>query len=377
MKYTLGAALDFPGGGYLNTRMLLTFSHRPRTILSVVLPIHVLLLQSLFIGKTTADTPQYNPNLELPSSCGCGAFLGCIWLRPFVGIEVPKGFEGVVEPILFVVVCLISVGLDKLVPGKSDALSIISYGLFALMSACTSRKPKLGFETGFFAFFLSLFSEQLFKTNWKLSPIALGFCWAAFLLRHRSQSGSDRPVRVIIETVPATQHLDLESQHASEQSLLLPNSNQETDDEEETRSTFPARRRYSPSNDGQVSEEGISEGGNEQNNEQEEDSTSSLAADSSNSSEQYHVSSANNQNGHVHSPRSGLFRRRRRRMTPVIQNSSLGDTLRRGKPCQSQNPYSKSTSSCGLHDFGGASDLRDRFHLYGHESEEINCDGNG
>ena len=77
---------------------------------------------------------------------------------------------------------------DKLVPGKSDALSIISYGSFALMSLSLSRKFELGFETGFFSFFLSMFVQQLCKINLKLSPVAILFCLVVFILRHHSES---------------------------------------------------------------------------------------------------------------------------------------------------------------------------------------------
>ncbi|XP_028770566.1 uncharacterized protein LOC114727942 [Neltuma alba] len=104
-------------------------------------------------------------------------------------IPVPERHQGPVKALVFVVICSISVLLDKLVPGNSDGWSIISYASFALMSLFTSRKSELGFETGFFSFFLSLFVEQLCKTNLKLSPIAVVFCLVVLILRHYSASG--------------------------------------------------------------------------------------------------------------------------------------------------------------------------------------------
>ncbi|XP_028773793.1 uncharacterized protein LOC114730854 [Neltuma alba] len=102
-------------------------------------------------------------------------------------IRVSEKFQGPVAALMFDVICLISVVNDKLVP-KSDALSIISYGSFALMSLSMSRKFELGFETGFSSFFLSLFATQLFKIKWIRLPLALVFCSLIISLRHYSES---------------------------------------------------------------------------------------------------------------------------------------------------------------------------------------------
>ncbi|XP_028770539.1 RING-H2 finger protein ATL20-like [Neltuma alba] len=104
-------------------------------------------------------------------------------------IPIRERYQDQVKALIFFGICLISVLLDKLMPGKSDAWSIISYASFALMSLSSSRKSELGFETGFFSFFLSLFFEQLCKTNLKLSPIAIVFCLLVLILRHYSASG--------------------------------------------------------------------------------------------------------------------------------------------------------------------------------------------
>ncbi|XP_028799258.1 IQ domain-containing protein IQM2-like [Neltuma alba] len=103
-------------------------------------------------------------------------------------IRVSEKFRGPVAALIFDVICLISAVNEKLLPAKSDALSIISYGSFALMSLSMSRKFELGFETGFSTFFLTLFATQLFKINWILLPIALVFCSLIVILRHYSES---------------------------------------------------------------------------------------------------------------------------------------------------------------------------------------------
>ncbi|KAK4267721.1 hypothetical protein QN277_024464 [Acacia crassicarpa] len=259
----------------------------------------------------------------------------------------------VVATLLLVVICLISAELDKLVPGKSDALSIISYGLFAILSLCASRKSELGFETGFFTFFVSLFLEQIYKTSLILFPIAVIFCLVILVLRHRPQSvssngdGDNSDEESQYFSVPSTSSQDpagelYEAPHSPRNNGGVSEEIRlevfRDDDPEETRPPFPARHRL-PSNDGQVSEENISDGGNEQNNEQEEVNTSFLAAESSYSDEQDHVSSTNHQNSYVHIHPSPEGLRRRGRMTRAIQNisSSLGDTLRR---CHPPRPFS-------------------------------------
>ncbi|XP_028770570.1 IQ domain-containing protein IQM5-like [Neltuma alba] len=103
-------------------------------------------------------------------------------------IRVSEKFQGPVAALIFDVICLISAVNEKLLPAKSDALSIISYGSFALMSLSMSRKFELGFETGFSTFFLTLFATQLFKIKWILLPIALVFCSLIVILRHYSES---------------------------------------------------------------------------------------------------------------------------------------------------------------------------------------------
>ncbi|KAI9089497.1 hypothetical protein K1719_029102 [Acacia pycnantha] len=220
----------------------------------------------------------------------------------FKRIRVPERFQVVVETILSVAIYVISVGLDKLVPGKSDAWSIISYGLFALMSVSTSRKSELGFKTGFFSFFfVTVFGRNL------QNQLETLFVCCNFLFVHPCSS----PPLTIKQS-------------------LLPTSNQENNQEE----SYEAAH-HPPSNNGGVLEESILEvvWDNQQNNDQEE-THSSFPVESSYSYEQDHdVSSANYQNGYVHSspPRQLL---RRRRMTRAIQNisSSLGDTLRRLPP---------------------------------------------
>ncbi|KAI9116120.1 hypothetical protein K1719_013050 [Acacia pycnantha] len=111
-------------------------------------------------------------------------------------IRVSEKVQGVVAALIFVIIS-VSVVLDKYVTRKSDALSITSYGSFALMSVSLSRKFELGFETGFSAFFLQLFVSQLFKIKWFLLPTSLVFCLLIIILRHYSesevQSGSSSP----------------------------------------------------------------------------------------------------------------------------------------------------------------------------------------
>lgn len=78
-------------------------------------------------------------------------------------IKVQEGLRGLVVAPFFGIICLISVTHDKLLPGKSDALSIISYGCFGLVSLSMSAENELEIETGFSGFFLSMFTSQLAK----------------------------------------------------------------------------------------------------------------------------------------------------------------------------------------------------------------------
>ncbi|KAK4263227.1 hypothetical protein QN277_028671 [Acacia crassicarpa] len=102
-------------------------------------------------------------------------------------IRVSERVQAVMAALIFVVICVISVlHDDKLVTRKLDALSIISYGSFALMSLSVSRNLELGFETCFSVFFLQLFASQLFKIKRFLLAIALVFCSLIIILRYYS-----------------------------------------------------------------------------------------------------------------------------------------------------------------------------------------------
>ncbi|XP_028770573.1 uncharacterized protein LOC114727949 [Neltuma alba] len=128
-------------------------------------------------------------------------------------IRVSEKFQGPLAALMFDVICLISVANEKLVPAKSDAWSIISYGSFALMSLSMSRNFELGFETGFSTFFLTLFATQLFKIKWILLPIALVFCSLIIILRHYSESG----VQEVGPISPSDHlHVDVGPSHGNE-----------------------------------------------------------------------------------------------------------------------------------------------------------------
>ncbi|XP_028808527.1 uncharacterized protein LOC114763093 [Neltuma alba] len=106
-----------------------------------------------------------------------------IWVTQKVGkrkktqkVEVSKGFQDLVLALTFGLTCFGSTIVDMLQTGKADVFSIISYGSFALMSLSMSRESKLGFETGFSSFFLSLFASQFPKINRLLAPIAIVLC---------------------------------------------------------------------------------------------------------------------------------------------------------------------------------------------------------
>ncbi|KAK4268639.1 hypothetical protein QN277_025259 [Acacia crassicarpa] len=159
-------------------------------------------------------------------------------------IPVSERVQGVVAALIFVVICVISVVLDKYMTGKSNALTITSYGSFALMSVSLSRKFELGFETGFSAFFLQLFASQLFKIKWFLLPVALVFCFLIILLRHYSESGvqfssssandyysiEDAPLSESQIEISGVEDINEESQYSPEQSLSR-TSDQENNEE--------------------------------------------------------------------------------------------------------------------------------------------------
>ncbi|XP_028808521.1 uncharacterized protein LOC114763088 [Neltuma alba] len=112
-----------------------------------------------------------------------------ILIRRTQKIEVPKGLRALVVALIFGLTCLASTILDMLQTGKADVFSIISYGSFSLMSISMSRESKLGFETGFSSFFLSLFASQFPKINRLLSPIAIVLCSVIFYLFRSTQRG--------------------------------------------------------------------------------------------------------------------------------------------------------------------------------------------